>query len=58
MITHKQMLVAAALSKLREARELLAEADSPRATDYVRRALKSAEGALRHAGRGDLFPHN
>jgi hypothetical protein len=33
---------------LREARDLLSKAKAPRATDKVRRALKSSEGALRH----------
>jgi hypothetical protein len=52
----KQLAVKLALAHLRAAREALKEAEAPRATDYVRRAMKSAEGALRHAGRGDLFP--
>lgn len=38
-----------ALLLLKEARDLLVEAEAPRATDAVRRALKSAEGARRHA---------
>lgn len=47
-----------ALTKLRVARGLLHLGHAPRAAEYVARALKSAEGALRHAKskqwRGDL----
>src|SRR5208282_1427617 len=38
-----------AIGLLHEARDRLKEAKAPRATEKVRRALKSAEGALRHA---------
>jgi hypothetical protein len=38
-----------AIAKLREARDLLREAGAVKATAYVRGALKSAEGARRHA---------
>lgn len=38
-----------ALVKLREARDDLVAGACPAAADYVRRAIKSAEGALRHA---------
>lgn len=40
-----------ALVKLREARDDLVAGACPAAADYVRRAIKSAEGALRHAER-------
>jgi len=43
--------IRAAIAKLREARDLLAHAGAKRAAEYVRRALKSAEGAERHALR-------
>lgn len=43
------VLVAEALDHLRKARELLDMADAPKATDKVRSALKSAEGAQRNA---------
>jgi len=36
---------------LREARDLLAQAGCPQATKAVRRAMKSVEGAQRHATR-------
>ena len=38
-----------ALASLRAARRRLRAAGSDRAADYVARAIKSAEGALRHA---------
>lgn len=38
-----------ACDHLREARDLLRAAGAPRATDKVRKALKSAEGAERNA---------
>lgn len=38
-----------AIGYLRVARKLLRGARAPRAADYVARALKSAEGARRHA---------
>lgn len=37
-----------ALGHLRMARDLLKKADAPRATEKTRRAMKSAEGALRN----------
>lgn len=40
-----------AIALLREAREWLGAADCPRAQKAVVRALKSAEGARRHAER-------
>ena len=40
-----------AIAKLRTARYLLRLCGSKNAADYVGRALKSAEGALRHAQR-------
>lgn len=40
-----------AVSKLREARDFLVLAGAGRAADKVRAALKSAEGAVRHAER-------
>jgi hypothetical protein len=52
----KQIRIEQALAHLKAARDLLVRAEAPRAADYVRRAMKSTEGALRHAGRGDLFP--
>ncbi|HRY01581.1 MAG TPA: hypothetical protein P5256_00530 [Beijerinckiaceae bacterium] len=36
---------------LREARDLLMQAGCPQATKAVRRAMKSVEGAQRHAAR-------
>lgn len=38
-----------AFTLLRRARDLLVRAGAPRAADKVRRALKSADGAHRHA---------
>jgi hypothetical protein len=43
--------VQTAIIKLREAGDLLKGADANRATDRVRLALKSAEGAERHTAR-------
>lgn len=43
--------VARAIVALRKARDILVDAGAPRATEKVRRALKSAEGAYRHAMR-------
>ncbi|ABM97097.1 hypothetical protein [Methylibium petroleiphilum] len=43
-------MVSLAIAKLREARDLLAAANAPRATERVRLALSSAEGAERNAG--------
>ena len=48
--------VEAAIVSLRCARDRLVRAGAPRATDKVRRALKSAEGALRHAQRRAYDP--
>lgn len=42
-----------ALAFLAQARRLLKAAKAPQATDYVRRAMKSVEGARRHAIRMD-----
>ncbi len=41
--------VETACHHLRAARACLAQANAPRASEKVRHALKSAEGALRHA---------
>lgn len=41
--------VGAAIHHLREARDNLRLAGADKAADYVARALKSAEGAYRHA---------
>jgi hypothetical protein len=38
-----------ALEKLRQARDMLKANGAPRAADKVRRAMKSTEGAIRHA---------
>jgi hypothetical protein len=46
--------VAESLHYLKLARDLLRLAGAPRARAYVARALKSAEGAQRHALRGDI----
>lgn len=46
----QEEMVSLAISKLREARDLLTAADAPRALERVRSALKSAEGAERNAG--------
>jgi hypothetical protein len=48
-------LVQDAIVKLRQARELLKKAGATRASDKVRRALKSAEGAERHTSRIAFF---
>jgi hypothetical protein len=45
----REQLIDNALSHLRIARDLLKVADAPKATDKVRHAMKSAEGAERHA---------
>jgi hypothetical protein len=47
----------AALLALRTARDALAAAGATRAADYTRRALKSAEGAKRHAENMGARPH-
>jgi len=44
-------MIADAHSRLRQARDLLRSAKCSQATKAVRRALKSAEGAQRHASR-------
>jgi len=44
------LLVDEALDLLRDARDKLLEAQAPRSAVYVRRAIKSAEGAKRHVG--------
>lgn len=41
--------VQAAIKHLRDARRLLRQSGARRAADYVGRAIKSAEGAERHA---------
>jgi hypothetical protein len=43
-----------ALQHLRSARDLLATTDSPRALDRVRGAIKSCEGAKRHASNREF----
>ncbi len=48
-------LVQDAVVKLRQARDLLKKAGVTRATDKVRTALKSAEGAERHTSRIAFF---
>lgn len=40
-----------AIGELAEARDMLRGCGSKNAADYVARAMKSAEGALRHAAR-------
>lgn len=42
-------IISEALDALREARRYLRGVGSKNAADYVARAIKSAEGALRHA---------
>jgi hypothetical protein len=42
-------LIKAAIEDLRTARHRLRDAGANKAADYVARAMKSAEGALRHA---------
>ncbi len=50
---HEQwILIRRAIDQLKAARDDLRGAGSKNAADYVARALKSAEGALRHANRG------
>lgn len=46
--------IADAISHLRMARHFLASAGANNARQYVSRAIKSAEGALRHANRADI----
>jgi hypothetical protein len=46
---YRLQLIRDALTKLRNARDLLRYAKANRAATYVARALKSAEGAERHA---------
>lgn len=41
----------AAITKLRHARRVLREVGASQAADYIGRAIKSAEGAARHAQR-------
>lgn len=48
-MTERERMVADASGYLRRARDLLARAGAKRAADKVRLALKSAEGAQRHA---------
>lgn len=48
-MTESERWITDAIEHLRSARDLLVTADAPRAADKVRAALKSAEGALRHA---------
>lgn len=48
-ISTRPFMIEQAINSLRAARNMLR--DSPKAQDAVRRALKSAEGALRHAER-------
>lgn len=43
-----QARISVALGHLRLARDLLVTAKAPKAAEKVRRALQSAEGALRH----------
>jgi hypothetical protein len=43
-----------ALRELGDAREYLRDAKANKATQAVRRAIKSTLGALRHAGRSDI----
>lgn len=51
-MTKEQRAIADALEHLRIARTLLrTRAKAPRAADYVARAIKSTEGAARHAER-------
>ena len=47
--TRRQQAASEAIAKLRQARELLSAVGARRAAQKVRLALKSAEGALRHA---------
>lgn len=49
-----ELYIREAINSLRRARDLLRQASAPRSARYVARALKSAEGALRHATRGDI----
>ena len=48
--------IAAALAKLKAARELCKAAGAPMAAAAIRRALKSVDGAHRHAVRAMLHP--
>jgi len=48
-MTIKEAKIEEAMARLRQARDLLREASAPRAAAAVARALKSADGARRHA---------
>jgi hypothetical protein len=48
-------IITKAIGHLRSARDMLRTCGSQRAADYVARAIKSAEGAHRHASRGDII---
>lgn len=51
---HRLTIIQAAIAGMRKARDELRVVGADKAADYVVRALKSAEGALRHAqGRAD-----
>jgi hypothetical protein len=49
-MTHEEMLVEKALTKLREARDLLGRANAPRAKQRAELAISSALGARRNVG--------
>lgn len=51
MTANDVLRIKAAIRRLSEARHLLAAAGVTQATDKVRSAIKSTEGALRHAMR-------
>lgn len=51
MTTDQYAGVIVAVTMLREARDMLKRCACPQATNYVRRAIKSAEGARRHGLR-------
>ncbi|MGE0545069.1 MAG: hypothetical protein AB7R89_33345 [Dehalococcoidia bacterium] len=46
-----EMMIEMALNNLRDARDQAKDGHAPNATNAIRRAIKSAEGALRHARR-------
>lgn len=49
MATKEVMMIHGAICELKNARDNLRAAGANKAADYVARALKSTEGALRHA---------
>lgn len=55
---HQPEMIARAIADLKTARNTLRDCGCSNAADYVARALKSAEGALRHARHFACNCHN